>query len=177
MDLYERLSEERADLAEKWLALLLQTYPQQTQQLWMRNQDPFANPVGSSFRQAVSALLDQILDWSDAEAISEALDKIIRIRAVQDFSPSQAVSFVYQLKRLVREGYMQKAVAAGTMEQFLDFEARLDNLALMAFDVYTKCREEVYEMRVKEVKNAQHKLLLRAKMIVDNSAGPADQAG
>jgi hypothetical protein len=177
MDLESRLSEERSEVAEKWLDLLLQTYPEQTQRLWRRNKDPFANPVGQTFREAVRRLLDLVLEWSDAEAMSEALDKIIRIRAVQDFSPSEAVNFVYLLKRLLRDRYGKEMARAGALEQLRDFEVRLDNLALMAFDVYTKCREQVYEMRIQEVKNAQHKLLVRAKMIVDNSADAADEAG
>ncbi|MDK2955662.1 MAG: hypothetical protein PWQ57_1158 [Desulfovibrionales bacterium] len=177
MDLAQRLVEERTELATKWLDLLLQTYPEQTQKLWRRNKDPFTNPVGQTFRQALSELLDLVLDWSDAEAVSEALDKIVRIRAVQDFSPSQALSFVYLLKRLVRERYWRELEKAGALNQLWNFETRLDNLALMAFDVYTKCREQVYEMRVSEVKHAQHKLLLRAKMIVDIPAGKAEEAG
>jgi hypothetical protein len=85
------------------------------------------------------------------------------------------LNFVYLLKRLIRERYWRELEKAGSLNQLADFETRLDNLALMAFDVYTKCREQVYEMRITEVKNAQHKLLVRAGMIADGSAGKAEE--
>ena len=32
------------------------------------------------------------------------------------------------------------------------FEARIDKLALLALDIYMKCREKIYEIRLNEVK-------------------------
>jgi hypothetical protein len=45
----------------------------------------------------------------------------------------------------------------------------------MAFDLYSKDREAIFNMRVKEVKLAQSNLLRRARMIVDNTAKGAEE--
>jgi hypothetical protein len=161
------LTERKAELSEKWAGLVLQTYPRETQKIWGRQKDRFDNPVGVTIIEATRELFPSILEWDDAEKISKSLDKLIRIRAVQDFSPSQAISFVFLLKKLLRDEFFKPMKKEGTLEDLLRFEAKIDNLAMMAFDIYSKSRELIYRMRVDEVKRAQHNLLKKAKMIVD----------
>jgi hypothetical protein len=93
---------------------------------------------------------------------------------VQDFSPSQAVGFVFVFKKLLREEFLETLDAEGRLPELLAMEARVDNLALMAFDLYNSAREQVFRMRVDEVKRAQSNLLKRAGMIVDAPAQAAD---
>ena len=57
--------------------------------------------------------------------------------------------------------------AEGTLDDLLRFEAKVDNLAMMSFDIYSKGREQIYRLRVDEVKRAQSNLLRKAGMIVD----------
>jgi hypothetical protein len=99
--------------------------------------------------------------------MAASLDKLIRIRAVQDFSPSQAISFVFLLKKLLRDEFFSDLKAQGRLEDLLRFEAKVDNLAMMSFDIYTKSREMIYRMRVDEVKRSQSSLLRKAGMIAD----------
>lgn len=174
MKLEESLAERKEDLASKWYDLVLGTYPPETQKVWKSQLDQFKNPVGVTFRDALSQLFGLLLAWDDAEAISHQLERIIKIRNVQDFTPSHGMSFVYLLKRLLRDEYMDKLNKSGDLDQLLAFEARIDNLALMTFDIYVKCREIIYNLRVNEVKAAQHKLLVRARMIVDDLAEGAE---
>jgi len=37
-------------------------------------------------------------------------------------------------------------------EELLNFEQRIDKIALMAFDIYMECREKIYEIKIKEFK-------------------------
>ncbi len=57
--------------------------------------------------------------------------------------------------------------AEGKLGDLLRFEAKIDNMAMMAFDIYSKGREHIYRMRVDEVKRLQSQLLKRAGMIAD----------
>jgi len=161
------LTKRKTELSEKWADLVLQSYPRETQKIWGRQKDRFENPVGVTIIEATRELFDHMLEWKDAEKISASLDKLIRIRAVQDFSPSQAINFVFLLKKLLRDEFFKPMKKEGTLEDLLRFEAKVDNLAMMAFDIYSKSRELIYRMRVDEVKRAQRNLLKRAKMIVD----------
>lgn len=161
------LAERKAELATKWAELVLQTYPTETQKVWTKQKDRFQNPVGAAIIEATGELFDQLIDWQDAEVIAKSLDKLIRIRAVQDFTPSQALSFVFLLKKLLRDEFFKAMEKDGTLDSLLRFEAKIDNLAMMSFDIYTKSREEVFRFRVDEVKRAQSSLLRKAGMIVD----------
>lgn len=72
----------------------------------------------------------------DSGGIALALDAIIRIRAVQDLTPSQAVEFLFLLKPIMRE-------LAPEQDQ-VRLADRIDRLALMAFDKYMQCRRRSY---------------------------------
>ncbi|BCS89435.1 RsbRD N-terminal domain-containing protein [Pseudodesulfovibrio sediminis] len=161
------LAERKAELSKMWADLVLQTYPKETQKIWTRQKDRFQNPVGAAIFEATGELFESLIDWQDAGAIAASLDKLIRIRAVQDFTPSQAISFVFLLKKLLRDEYFKAMKKNGTLEDLLRFEAKVDNLAMMSFDIYTKSREEVFRFRVDEVKRSQSSLLRKAGLVAD----------
>lgn len=161
------LADQKAELSEKWAELILGTYPKETQKVWTRQKDRFQNPVGAAIIEATGELMTHLIDWQEAGEIAQSLDKLIRIRAVQDFTPSQAISFVYLLKKLLRDEFFQRMKKDGTLEDLMRFEAKVDNLAMMSFDIYSKSREEVFRFRVEEVKRSQSNLLRRAGMVAD----------
>ncbi len=170
MDLERRLAEDKEELARKWYDLLLGAYPPETQKIWKAQLDGFQNPVGETMKEATAKLVGLILSWDDAAAIGHELDRIIKIRAVQDFKPSQALAFVFQFKKLLRDTYLDEVKKSGEWDALLGQEAKIDNLALMALDIYCKCRQQVFDLKVAEIKRAQHNLLIRANMIVGNPA-------
>jgi hypothetical protein len=47
----------------------------------------------------------------------------------------------------------------------LSFEARVDALALMAFDTYVSCRENLYKIQVDDEKRRMHMLLRRTNLL------------
>jgi len=164
------LAERKAELSQKWAELVLRTYPKETQKVWTRQKDRFQNPVGAAIIEATGELFDHLLEWQDAGRMAVSLDKLIRIRAVQDFTPSQAISFVFLLKKLLRDEFFKQMKKDGTLEDLLRFEAKVDNLAMMSFDIYCKSREEVFRFRVEEVKRAQSSLLRKAGLVADVTA-------
>ena len=133
-------------IVERWFARTAEAYPALTTQFLSAEPDRFRNPVGHALRENLGALTGELFGAMDAGKIAAALDGILRIRAVQDFTPSQAVGFMFLLKPIVRE------LAAGDDPSAL--ERRIDQLALAAFDVYMQCREQLSEIRVNEVKRA-----------------------
>ena len=164
------LAERKVELSQKWADLVLGTYPKETQKVWSRQKDRFQNPVGAAIFECTRALLDHLIEWRDADRIAADLDRLIRIRAVQDFKPSQAISFIFLLKKLLRDEFFQSMQKEGTLGDLLRFEAKVDNLAMMSFDIYTKSREEVFRYRVEEVKRAQSSLLRKAGLVADVTA-------
>ncbi len=142
--LLEALAPRKEAVVGEWLARTLRTYPDHTARFLLQDPDPFRNPVGQAFKHGLPALFDELTGAMDAARIHSVLDELVRIRAVQDFTPSQAVGFVFLLKEVLRE--------QGPMPD--ELEGRIDRLALAAFDLYAECREKITQIRVAEARRA-----------------------
>jgi hypothetical protein len=62
---------------------------------------------------------------------------------VQDFRPSEALRFIFDLREVVAE-------VTCSLPQALD--SRIDELALTAFDQYVACRDQIAGLREKELR-------------------------
>lgn len=164
-----------ASVLSRWNRLILETYPEDTSRFLQDEKDRFVNPVGYAISQETKVIFGELLHGMDAEKLTCSLDEIIRIRTVQDFSPSQAVGFVFLLKQAVREELAGNKTENGYYAELLDIEARIDKLALLAFDVHTKCREKVCEIRMNEVAS-QRDMALRILATTSEMNG-TDEAG
>jgi len=167
MKLEHFLSEKRADIVNRWSNLTLETYPLDAQRFLKKQKDPFANPVGTTLKNQIQKLYGLLLGEINPQELAPILDGIVRIRAVQDFNPSQAVLFVFLLKKIVREELEKEIQEHQLLGEVQDFEAKLDEVALLAFDIYVKCKEKLYEIRAMEAKSHVSRLLKRAGLICD----------
>ncbi|HUU79941.1 MAG TPA: RsbRD N-terminal domain-containing protein [Acidobacteriota bacterium] len=167
MNLANFLSEKRSSLVKKWSNLLIETYPDDAQRFLKKERDQFANPVGHVITKEIGALFDELLKDGDTNRIYSCLQNIVRIRAVQDFKPSQAIAFVLQLKKLIREDLKEGSMGGDLSGELESLEDRIDQMALLAFDIHSECREKIYELRVKEVKNQVSRLLERSDLICE----------
>lgn len=129
-------------ILEQWFARTAESYSPQSLPFIKGDADRFRNPVGHTLRESLASLLEQVLGGMDTNSIAPALDAIIRIRAVQDLAASEAVGFVFRLKPIVRDLAPEQDQAT--------LGDRVDQLALMAFDTYMRCREQVADIRVNE---------------------------
>lgn len=139
-------AETKETILEDWLAEAARTYSEQAAQTLLDVRDPFHNAVGCALREGLAALLDAVLadEWPDAAGA--ALDRLVRIRAVQDFTASQAVSFLLLVKPVLR---IRLGESRSRMEALED---RVDRLMLMAFDLFTVCREQSRQIQLDEAR-------------------------
>jgi hypothetical protein len=138
------LPEQKRALLEKWLERTLAAYPNPTLRFLHGEKDRFRNPVGHTLREGLAMLLDGLTGEMDPTKIGPALESIVRLRAVQDFTPSQAVGFVYLLREILYEELEGGGLPA--------VQKRIDELALLAFDLFMKCREEIFEIKARETR-------------------------
>ncbi|MBA7594586.1 hypothetical protein ES703_01530 [subsurface metagenome] len=159
MVLERLLPQKRAAILERWSQLILETYPADTSRFLKQEKDRFINPVGYTISQEIEVVYDELLQRMNSDKLAACLDNIIRIRAVQDFSPSQTVAFIFLLKKAIREELTSEIKENRVFEELLEFEARIDKLVLLAFDIYMKCREKVFEIRLNEAKVERERVL------------------
>ena len=132
--------------------MILDTYPADGAKAFKRNADRFTNPVAYTISNEIDVLYEELIHDMDGNKLHASIDNIVRIRAVQDFSPSQAIAFVFLLKKAIREEIEADIWKNKLSKEYMEFESRIDKLALLTFDIHMKCREKIYELKVNEIK-------------------------
>jgi RsbT co-antagonist protein rsbRD N-terminal domain len=167
MNLEKLLKDKKSAVLKRWLELISETYPEEASRFLKSKKNQFANPVGYTLSQEIEHIFDALIQGQDPGIFRPFLDNIIRIRAVQDFTASQAVVFIFLLKMTIRES-LEKEIREKTIgEELLAFESQIDHLALLSFDIFMKCREKIYELKSSEVSRRTYRLLQRANLVVE----------
>lgn len=160
------LEKNRKKIVRAWLQGVVDTYPPKTSEFLTSQKDQFANPIGANLARDLDQIFTELLEEQSTEALATAVDGIVRVRAVQDFTPSAAVGCFLQLKKIVRQSVGPQIRDQDLLQQLAEFDGKIDQLMLIAFETFVKCREKIWELKAKE---AQHrtKNLLRKKAGVD----------
>lgn len=174
MQIENLLDQRKTAIVKQWFDLVIQTYPADTSNFLKSRKDPFANPVGQTVLRGLEALFDTLLKGPDADTISSFLDPIIRIRAVQDFTASRAVSFIFSLKQVIRKNLAKELKDPAMDIDLLDIESTIDDLALIAFDIYMECREKIYALKANEEKDRTFAAFKRAGLVCEIPAVQPD---
>lgn len=145
----------------EWIRKTMEAYPAESLAVLNRNKDRFANPLSYTISTNIDLLFQEFLKGIDPETTTPILDKIVRVRAVQDMAPSQGLSFIFDLKGVLRKMFEKETVGTDLEREFLIIEKSIDQLALFAFDIYVSCKEKLYQIRANENKNQTHMLIRR----------------
>lgn len=167
MNLKALLSEKKAAIVKKWFDLIIDNYPADASNFLKKQKNRFSNPVGHTISQGIDGLFDEILHGIDSEKLFPFLNDIIKIKAVQDFSPSKAISFVFLLKQAIREEMGSEIKKKQMSDELRLFEEQIDELALLSFDIYMKCRERIYEIKTDEARRMMFRLLQKANLVCE----------
>lgn len=166
MSLKAQLRQKKNELAEAWFTQMLASYPEETRQYFKKSGSNFANPVGYNLRQGLSNILDELLkDSPGGNLINDELQMILRIKAVQEVLPSQAVSFVPALKQTIeRQFKVGRLVEETSLEELLDFYTEIDTVGLYAYDLYVESKLLIYDLRLTQIKETND-LLIKANLL------------
>jgi len=136
-------------LLDAWRELVFASYSAPAAQLIRGTPDPTRNPLGYRIHEGTEAVL-RVLAARDGsrEAFLAAMDPIMRTQAVRGQSASEAIGFIFLLKRAIRTvcGGSLDAASRDALDQ------RVDDLALVAFDAYSRCRDDIQDIRVRAMR-------------------------
>ncbi len=159
MELANLLLEKKKEIIKEWFDLAVQAYPPDTARFLKGKTNRFANPVGYNFNVAMEAVLGHLLDDKYEGDIIGSLEGLVKIKAVQDFSASQAVRFIFLLKQVLRKHMGDR------LESILELEDKVDKLALVCFDLYMRNREKVHDLKSAELRRMHYRLLEQANIV------------
>ena len=156
MKLINLLIENKATILEKWIDQALGNYPADASRIFKKQKNRFANPIGFRVSHTLTEIYDALAGQDDLTSLPPVLEELVKILAIQASSPSQAVSFIYALKYVVKEQCQKAGLDTLTLGEWLDFDKKIDTLAYTVFDLYMASRERLYQVRVNELKSGNH---------------------
>lgn len=161
------IAEHRKTIAKQWFERVIAMYPPETGSFLGRVKDRFSNPVAGSLSESLEQVLDGLASGANRQVLADAMDAAIRVRAVQNFSASESVAFIFFLKDIIGDCIARKH--SGAPELLAALDKTIDGLALIAFDKYMECREKIYHLQAYEMRNRTFKAFERAGLVVDNN--------
>jgi hypothetical protein len=155
MNFKDALAEKKPTILKEWIEAVMASYAADGASFFMKQKDRFANPLGFAAKSGLTAVLDQLTGDQPSQTMPPELQQFIKLRSVQDFAPSAALGFIYQLKAIVIAQLGQaNLLAAG--EEWFNFASKIDALALRIFDLYMEDRELLALVKVNEYKRGNH---------------------
>ncbi len=140
----------RADFREKQRALIVEA-------------------MGYDLEEGIGGIFDALLKEVISDDVSRFLDGMIRVRAASDFTASQAVAFILEVKKAVRKEIGDEVLANPSVSEELSaWDSVVDDLVLYAFNIYVQCRENVLDANAKKESQETYRLLKKAKLISDD---------
>ncbi len=166
MSLIDLLRQRREGILDKWTDCVVATYEPQATAHLKNQRDRFLNPIGSAMKENLADIFDRLLNNGGQD---RGLPKdLIKIRAVQDFDPSKALAFIFQLKKIIVEELADNLEKTEIQQEYAGICERIDGIALDCFDIYMECREQLGQIKVNEFKRRYQKLLERTCLFESN---------
>lgn len=150
--LYTLLTKKKACILEGWLNRIFATYHPDSIEFFKNKKDSFRNPVGYTISHEIEAIYDGLLAKANDDTFSLPLENIIKIRSVQDFTSAQAVGFVFLLRQSIVQELQSQLQDYSIIPELLELNFKIDQIALLAFNIYSECREKIYQLKVNEIK-------------------------
>ncbi|MBV5316870.1 MAG: RsbRD N-terminal domain-containing protein [Desulfobulbaceae bacterium] len=151
MELTEALVTKKKEILSLWIERTLDSYA--APGFFKKSKDLFANPVGVNITNGLTVLLELLVNNAEQAAYSKPLDQVVRIRAVQEFTPSQAMAPFLELKWVVRQIFSGQKDTQSLLSMLDTLDFAIDRMALNAFDIFAECREQLYRNRIRELKS------------------------
>jgi hypothetical protein len=151
------LKDRRKAIIKRWFCMIVDTYPPGSREFLLQKNEKFANPVGSTLHKEINILYDELLSKTDLATISSSFENINKIRAVQDFTASQAVAYIFSLKIAIREVLADDLLDNDILRQ------------LISFDTYMQCREKLFEIKCSDIRRKSALHISDSRKFVKNS--------
>ncbi|MDD2464990.1 MAG: RsbRD N-terminal domain-containing protein [Desulfobulbus sp.] len=153
MELKEALAGKKKAILALWIERTLDSYI--SPGFFKKSTDPFANPVGSNISKGLTQIFEGLVEGKGGEVYAKPLDQVVRIRAVQEFTPAQAIAPILELKWVIKQIFSADKATQALLGGLDHLDCEIDRIALAAFDIYSECREQLYRNRVAELKSGR----------------------
>lgn len=147
---YEALNEKKEKILSQWQSVIFSSYANET--IGQKPGSRFSNPIGYVIEKSSTEIMEWLLNVENHGELAAALEDICRLKAIQEFKPSEALSFIFALKQIIREELKDENGSNYWEIEIGYIDKKIDEVGLHAFDIYSECRAKIYEIRMDEIK-------------------------
>ncbi len=152
LEIYKSLDENRQPILSKWQLAAMRSYANHDGLIGQKQAGRFSNPIAFVIEKSTEEMLDWLIKVESNLDLFTPLQEICRLKAIQDFKPAEALTFIFALKEIIREQLEDENETTYWAVELLDVDKRIDEIGLLAFDIYSDCRAKIYELRMNEIK-------------------------
>jgi len=159
------IQENKSIIVDNWFSEIASNFPSETIPFLKKKNKQFSNPMGYNLFQGVESIVDYLTGQKTIDEASSALEEMIKIIAVQNWSAEQSLSFMYDIKKVfinLLGGHIEKQ---GLLGDWINLESEIDYLTLKAFDLFMQTRERLYDIRANQMRNRTFRLLQQANLL------------
>jgi hypothetical protein len=144
------LAKDKTSILHRWAGLVFDTYPADTANVLKAGGDRFANPVAYAVTSNLEMVLDGLIAGKEVEALFPCLEEILKIRAVQDFTPDGATSFMAFLKQSIEFEVKPGRKPEGYDADRTELEGKINQLCNACANIYGECRRRINSIKSDE---------------------------
>lgn len=138
------IKERKESIAAKWVGRIFDSYPPERRQFLLENKDINSNPTGVTIISEINNILNELVAEKHSEKLNDYLENIIKIRLMQDYSPSNCVGFIMYIKDIIRDEIKNEKLDFKLISEIFVIESLVDDFALIGFDIYLQQKEKIF---------------------------------
>jgi hypothetical protein len=101
--IYGILRQRREIILKEWQKSTLDFYATGAFKSAKKSVDRFGNPIVYTVSTGLETILDELIEGIHTAKTDEALEDIVKIRSLQSEKPSQALDFLFCLKKIIND--------------------------------------------------------------------------
>jgi len=161
MTLAEVLEQKRNLIQSKWTDAVIGSYPTESAKFIVGNKNKFTNPLGYTLENSINIICCNYLNRDIHKECEQAIESMVRLRAVQDFTPTKALGIMFDFKAIVLTEIRDIVDTNDRFDEYLIIETQIDKMIDYALNFYIECRERVNEIKANEVRQGFERMVLR----------------
>ena len=147
----QTLQEKKQQILSRWQSSAF-SYQNQDLLRGQKQDGRFSNPIAYVIDKNTREIYEWLIKDEKDMDLFTPLEEICRFRAVQDIKPAEALRFIYALKQIIRDELMDEIQNSDVKAQLWDVDQRIDEIGLLAFNIFSDYRARIYEIRIDEIK-------------------------
>lgn len=151
LSIHESLNKKKQQILSKW-QLAAFSYADHDLLMGKKPRSRFSDPIAYVIEKSTRGIFEWLIKDGNQVDLFAPLEEICRLRAIQESKPSEVLHFIFELKQIIREELTDKNQTNYWAAALWDLDQRIDEIGLLAFDIYSDCRAKICELRINEIK-------------------------